>query len=82
MNIKDPTSRLARWSLQIQQNDFDIKHRSGTHSNAGALSHRAYPVVAAIDQPGYQATRIHSMQRRDPDLADIIKGELRSKIFL
>ena len=74
MNIKDPTGRLARWSLQIQQYDFDIKHLSGTHHdrNADALSGRAYPVVAAIDQPGYQATRIHPMQRRDPDLADII----------
>ena len=65
MNIKDPTGRLARWSLQIQQYDFDIKHLS-------AVSGRAYPVVAAIDQPGYQATRIHPMQRRDPDLADIM----------
>lgn len=65
MNIKDPTGRLARWSLQIQQYDFDIKHLS-------AVSGRAYPVVAVIDQPGYQATRIHPMQRRDPDLADII----------
>ena len=29
-NLKDPTSRLARWSLQMQQWDFQIKHRKGT----------------------------------------------------
>ncbi len=27
MTIKDVTGRLARWSLFIQQFDFDIKHR-------------------------------------------------------
>ena len=29
MTIKDVTGRLARWSLFIQQFDFDIKHRPG-----------------------------------------------------
>ena len=32
MSIKDLTGRLARWSLFIQQFDFEIKHRPGTAS--------------------------------------------------
>ena len=29
MTIEDVTGRLARWSLFMQQFDFDIKHRPG-----------------------------------------------------
>ena len=43
-NIKDVTGRLARWSLFIQQFDFEIKHRPGVNNgNADALSRRPYP---------------------------------------
>lgn len=28
-NLKDPTSRLARWALKLQQYDFDLIHRKG-----------------------------------------------------
>ena len=39
MRIKDPTGKLARWALTIQQYDFTIKHRSGvSNGNADALS--------------------------------------------
>ena len=41
MNVKDATGRLARWSLLLQQYDFDIVHRPGKeHSNADSLSRR------------------------------------------
>ena len=43
MNIKDATGRLARWSLLLQQYDFNIIHRPGKHhSNADGLSRRPY----------------------------------------
>ena len=74
MTIRDPTGRLARWSLLLQQYDFDIKHRAGTsNGNADALSRRPYgPTIAALDKPGMQTERISELQRRDPTLADII----------
>ena len=35
MNIKEPTGRLARWALLLQQHDFTIQHRSEpTNGNA------------------------------------------------
>ena len=74
MNIREPTGRLARWALLLQQYDFEIKHRAGTsNGNADALSRRPYsPTVAALDCPGVQTEKIRELQRRDPPLADII----------
>ena len=74
MNIKEPTGRLARWALLLQQHDFAIEHRSGkSNGNADALSRRTYdPVVAAYDKPGAQVERVWELQRKDPGLADII----------
>ena len=77
MNISDCTGRLARWSLRIQQQDFEICHRPGTqHGNAVALSRRSYelpvPTVSAYDILGDPTARIRDAQRRDPDLADLI----------
>ena len=77
MNITDPTGRLARWTLLVQQHDFEIRHRPGaSHANADALSRRPYkltaPNISAYDIPGVQTSRIHELQRCDPDLADLI----------
>lgn len=30
MNLKDPTGRLARWSLKLQGFDFEVEHRKGS----------------------------------------------------
>ena len=43
MSVKDVTGRFARWSLYIQQFDFEIKHRPGiANGNADGLSPRSY----------------------------------------
>ena len=74
MNIKEPTGRLVRWALLLQQHDFTIQHRSGvSNGNADALSRRHYnSVVAAMDKPGVQIERVRELQPSDPTLADII----------
>ena len=87
MRIKDPTGRLARWALQLQQYHFDIIHRAGTsNGNADALSRRSYvsllsvsPAaqvtlpVSVIEPPCPPAATLHTLQRQDPDLAPIIQ---------
>lgn len=47
-NLKDPSGRLARWCVKLQQFDFDIIHRRGKdHVVPDALS-RSVPVVEEI----------------------------------
>ena len=31
MNIKEPSIRLARWAIYIQENDLEIVHRAGRY---------------------------------------------------
>ena len=75
MQLKEPSGRLARWALLLQQYDFDIIHRAGHgNGNADALSRRPYgPVIATFDSSGVQIERVRDLQRRDPALADIIE---------
>ena len=73
MSIKDPTGRLARWSLLVQQYDYEIRHRPGkANANTDALSRRPYN-IAALDSPGLQTEQIKQPQHRDPELADILR---------
>ena len=75
MSIDDPTDRIARWSLLIQQFDFNIVNRPGkSHGNADGLSTRLYGTCTlnALESAGIQTQKCLEFQRRDPDLADII----------
>ena len=75
MKIREPTGRLARWALLLQQYDFEIVHRSGkSNGNADAVSRREYDsLIAALDTSGVQTSQIRDLQRKDPALADIIE---------
>ena len=76
MTIKDVTGRLARWSLFIQQFDFDIKHRPGiTNGNADGLSRQPYNItsLAALNHIlSFSVENIVEMQKKDSDLAPMI----------
>ena len=48
MRVKNPNGRLARWSIQLQEFDFDIEYKSGKkHLDADALSRN--PVTESDD---------------------------------
>ena len=76
MNVKDATGRLARWSLLLQQYNFEIVHRPGKeHNNADSLSRRPYeasPDVSSFQKEDPQVARTKELQKRDPELREII----------
>ena len=44
-SLKEPRGRIASWILQLEEYEWDIKHRPGKeHTNADALS-RDQPVT-------------------------------------
>ena len=44
--MKDPTSRIKRWVLRLQEYDWDIEYRPGTQiAHADALSRAAINVL-------------------------------------
>lgn len=48
-NLKDPTGRLARWAIRLQQYSFDLVHRKGKDHVVPDMLSRAVPVVDIVD---------------------------------
>jgi len=62
--IREPTGRIARWVMKLQEYDFIVTHRSGkTHSNADTLSriHEDQVLTISMDT----LNRLSEIQRRD-----------------
>lgn len=47
-NIKEPTGRVARWALRLQQYQFDVVHRPGKNNVVPDALSRSVPVIDVI----------------------------------
>ncbi|MCP3663818.1 MAG: hypothetical protein GY696_15225, partial [Gammaproteobacteria bacterium] len=69
MSIKDPSGRLCRWSLMIQDFDLEIHYRTGASNKVADALSRA-PLVARL---GSTTESFQQAQRKDKQLAPIIQ---------
>ncbi|XP_039308185.1 uncharacterized protein LOC120358336 [Solenopsis invicta] len=68
--VKDPTSRLARWRLKLEEYDYDIVYKKGTsNNNADALSRNPvipepifYSVMPIRKKPRFES-QTHEVRR-------------------
>ena len=82
LNSPNPSSKLARWAMAIQELDLDIRHRSGkSNVVADALSHNPVPVTnifqlvarsLSLDLPSCEGD-IGKLQREDSELSPILQ---------
>lgn len=81
-SLKDPTGRLGRWALRLQEYSFSVIHKSGRlHMDAYCLSRNPVspPECSADDTDACVLAvsdflNIGEEQRRDPSLRSIIDG--------
>lgn len=73
MTVRDPSSRLARWNLLLQEYNFEIKHKSGrAHANADALSRADTIRVVREFVPVVDGVELKREQRKDATLIKLI----------
>lgn len=68
--LTDLRGRLARWTLLLQQHDFDIVYRPGSQ-NAGPDALSRYPPAAMISS--FQPSDIATAQASDPFCQDLLQ---------
>ncbi|CAH8585581.1 unnamed protein product, partial [Dicrocoelium dendriticum] len=87
-NFRDPEGQIARWQEQLQEYDFECRHRPGAlHANADALSrlptraHGDCPScstqhVALVNLQSSEYGRWQEAQAADPDVSPIYDKRL------
>ena len=59
-SIKDPSTRLGRWAILLQEYQYEIVHKQGkVHQNADALSRQSYETEANDASENKEISSIH-----------------------
>ena len=76
LELKDPTGRLGRWNLFLQQYNMNIVHRAGKlNGNADALSRIPYPTSETIN--ACQADNISTENQNKPKTGKVVDSGKR-----
>ncbi|GFY59403.1 retrovirus-related Pol polyprotein from transposon 412 [Trichonephila inaurata madagascariensis] len=73
-NLRDPSGRLARWALRLQEYDVSIVFKRGKkHADADCLSRNPIPIIPEIESVA-AISDLATEQRDDPSRAAFIKA--------
>lgn len=53
-NVKDPSSRLMRWRLRLEEYDYEIEYKNGKENTAADTLSRLYPITNEEIQPNVE----------------------------
>ncbi|GBN17393.1 Retrovirus-related Pol polyprotein from transposon 17.6 [Araneus ventricosus] len=76
-NLRDPSGRLARWALRLQEYDIIISYKSGKkHQDADSLSRSPIEVGMISEEIGVLSTILNlgQEQRKDSEISTIIQS--------
>ncbi|UYV72148.1 K02A2.6-like, partial [Cordylochernes scorpioides] len=81
-SLKDPSGRLPRWALRLQEYDITVIYKSGhKHKDADSLSRNpleGYAPLQEVDMGAITRLDLPSEQLCDPDLARIMTSQRNS----
>lgn len=62
---KDPTSRLTRWRLRLEEYEYEVVHKAGKMNvNADALSRNPCEEVSSGDEPESRPQHVYPIKKR------------------
>lgn len=85
-NMKDPSNRLGRWALKLQEYQYDIIHKEGKNNrNADALSRRIYDLspsslVDEICQASEPESKSPADTAEPPEVAELKVNEWLTEV--
>ena len=66
LNSSNPSAKLARWAMIIQEMDLDIQYRPGNANHSADALSRDPVVESAVSSVVAETTTINCEQRSDP----------------
>ena len=72
LNSSNPSAKLARWAMIIQEMDLEIRYRPGNANHSAEAFSRNPVVESVVSSVVVETTTIGREQHSDPDLQPLI----------